>query len=390
MRLTRRFSQPSSTQRASNRTITASSSQRQRRNRHSYLARFELDVHPDLGFASRRSGITLNCGWSPEHVNPQNPYPVQESVGQQQTRRGAIFVSISTSGGETARLKERIDAVTAFVDLHKRLVMVGDLNWDAAWSDLRLFATNYILRRQLEALDASVIMARNELGHLAVGLVRPALDEVLWMSWLRDLPTDASQRLLNVLGQFDTRRSLLAQREFVGDDVMLNLWYPIGFLDAQAADHATTKRELAKVAKEFGWSGGQLPSAGWIAERSGKKDLYDYLHAATSRALHFSVGEINRQGWGAPGGIITTKKQEFREYRASFALYQLPVLFAMTIGATEPFLEAAGIHSDDTLNESELAAARQGLDQLGRVPLVQAHEFNLTPDGSLIDDDTSH
>jgi hypothetical protein len=188
-------------------------------------------------------------------------------------------VSTSTSGGETARLKERIEAVTAFVGLNKRLVVVGDLNWDAAWSDLRLLATNYILRRQLEALDASLILARNDLGHLAVGFVRPALDEVVWMSWLKDLPTDASQRLLNVLGQFDTRRSLLAQREFVGDDIMANLWYPIAFLDAQAADHATTKRELTTIAKEFGWPG-QLPSADWIAERSGKKDLYDYLHAA--------------------------------------------------------------------------------------------------------------
>jgi hypothetical protein len=110
----------------------------------------------------------------------------------------------------------------------------------------------------------------------------------------------------------------------------------------------------------------------------------------TSRALRFSIGEINRQGWGAPGGIITTKKQEFREYRASFALYQLPVLFAMTLGATKPFLEAAGIHSHNTLGESELVAAHQALDRLGRVPLVHAHEFNLTPDGSLIDDDTSH
>jgi hypothetical protein len=49
------------------------------------------------------------------------------------------------------------------------------------------------------------------------------------------------------------------------------------------------------------------------------------------------------------------------EYRASLALDQLPKLFAMTLNATKPFLEAAGIHSDNTLDESELAAVNQAL-----------------------------
>jgi hypothetical protein len=54
----------------------------------------------------------------------------------------------------------------------------------------------------------------------------------------------------------------------------------------------------------------------------------------------------------------------------------------MTLNATKPFLESAEIHSDNTLDESELAAVHRALDRLGTVPLVHAQEFDLTPDGS--------
>jgi hypothetical protein len=40
------------------------------------------------------------------------------------------------------------------------------------------------------------------------------------------------------------------------------------------------------------------------------RDLYDYLHAATSRALYFSAGEIMRRGWGHPHGRMTTDKRK--------------------------------------------------------------------------------
>jgi hypothetical protein len=279
-------------------------------------------------------------------------------------------------------LARRIEAVDAFTSINARLVRVGDIQWDAAETDQRLLATNYILRRQLEGLDASVQLARTGLGHLAVGFVRPALDELLWMSFLKTLDAEVSQRLFNIMGKFDARRSLVAQRNHVGDEVMQHLWYTVPFLDAQQAALAETKTELKEAGKELGWNG-QLPSAGWIAEQVGQSNLYEYLHSATSRAIHFSAGEILRRGWGMPGGIITTKKDEFRDHCTAFALYQLPVLFGLTLGETEPFLEDAGVSLDDDLESDELAQIHATLSGLGKVPLVHAHEWNLTPEGPI-------
>jgi hypothetical protein len=230
----------------------------------------------------------------------------------------------------------------------------------------------------------AVVLAKAGLGHLAVGFVRPALGELLWMLWVKDLPQQYAQDLLTAMGRSDSIRSLLAQRAYVGDAVMQDLWYPVAFLDAQEQQQTSVDEELRRFGKQFNWSGSPLPSARWVAEQSGHKDLYDYLHAAASRALHFSMGEVMRNGWGEPGGKLVTLKPEFREYLTAFALYQLPVLFLETTAACHDFLEDAGITKpeDESIEEQVLAAA-EAVAKLGRVPLVHAREWNLTPTGRL-------
>jgi hypothetical protein len=289
---------------------------------------------------------------------------------------------------ENPDVEARLTAVEAWIAAQKQVCVIGDLSWDTAWPDLRRIAVNYILRRQFEALDATVVLAKAGLGHLAVGFVRPALDELLWMLWVKDLPQQDAQDLLSAMGTSDTIRSLLAQRAHLGDDVMQELWYPVAFLDAREQQQTPVKDELKKLRKQFNWSGNPLPSASWVAEQSGHKDLYDYLHAAASRALHFSMGEVMRNGWGEPGGKLVTLKPEFREYRTGFALHQLPVLFLQTAIACQDFLKDAGITGpeDEALQEpleEQVLAAAKALGKFGRVPLVHAHEWNLTPSGPL-------
>jgi hypothetical protein len=50
-------------------------------------------------------------------------------------------------------------------------------------------------------------------------------------------------------------------------------------------------------------------------------------------------------------------------------------------------MEAAAISSDDSLTFTDLQPVLDRLLALGRVPLVHAHEWNLTPDGPLRFDD---
>lgn len=283
----------------------------------------------------------------------------------------------------TAPLPARIQAVEDFAEVADRLVVVGELEWAAIEADYRLLAINVSLRRQAESIRAAIVLGRQGLGHLAVAFVRASLEDVMYLAFFVGLEKTESQELFKLMGNWDSLRSLLAQREYVGDEVMEQLWYTKAFLDAAVESRDNVKIELKALQKKYKWSGGLLPSGEWIADRAGQRKLYDYLHAATSRALHFSAGEIMRRGWGDPFGKIVTDKPEFREHLASFALDQLWRLYVETWQVAEPLSEEAGISSDESLTFEEMRPIINRLTAIGKVPLVHAHEWNLTPEGPI-------
>ncbi|WP_409180129.1 DUF5677 domain-containing protein [Amycolatopsis sp. VS8301801F10] len=285
------------------------------------------------------------------------------------------------SDEQAGSLKDRIEAVEGFIKIVERLAEMGDLKWADVESDYRLLAVNVALRRQIESLRAAVALARQNLGHLAVSFVRASLEDVIYLGFFVPLALEDSQKLFLLLGNWDSTRSLLAQRAYVGDEVMKKLWYPKSFLDAVQHKRDDLRTQLKVLQKYYKWSGGALPSAAWIAEKAGRKDLYDYLHAATSRSLHFSAGEIMRRGWGHPSGKMITDEPEFRAHLSSFALDQLWRLYAETWMVAAPLMEAAAITIGDDLQTAEMEAALNRLVALGKVPLVHAHEWNLTPEG---------
>ncbi|MBY8864049.1 hypothetical protein K7711_46835 [Nocardia sp. CA2R105] len=285
--------------------------------------------------------------------------------------------------GDKTDSDARLALVEEWLASLRQSLVIGDLTWDSVESDLRSLAVNYIVRRQLEALEASVVLVKAGFGHLAVGFVRPALDELLWIDWIKDLPRAEAHELLSDMGSFDGVRSLVAQRGYAGDQVMQQLWYPVALLDAAAEQEKELKGELKKRGKALGWGNSAFPTSEWVAERTGRGPLFQYLHSATSRSLHFSMGEAMRNGWGEPGGILTTIKPEFRSNRSDFALYQLPRLFSDTLVACDSLREAAGLEFEVEDEGERFLAASENLTACGAVPLVHAHEWNLGPDGPL-------
>ena len=180
------------------------------------------------------------------------------------------------------RLLKRIEATEAVLADAKRLVVLGAMDWEEAMADLRLLAVNHVLRRQLDGLEGALLLARSRLGHLSISLVRLALDEMIWLKFLGTLSAEKATELLLALGVYDGLRSLLAQRDYIGDEAMKGLWYETSFLDAAQIRLDSSKTSLKALAKEFGWQRGLLPSAQWVASQADELDLYEYLHSATS------------------------------------------------------------------------------------------------------------
>jgi len=197
-----------------------------------------------------------------------------------------------------SNLAARVAAMKSFLtDLGESLT-VGSLPWNLAMMDLRLLAINHTVRRQRDAMSAALALINADLGHVAVGFVRPALDERLWLEYLAPLSRPESQELLARLGRYDVFRSISAQRAYIGDDVMASLWYSSEFLTDLDARTTMAKTRLKELSRKHGWSG-LLPPTSWIAAQVGETALYEYLHSATSRSLHFSVGEVLRSAWGS-------------------------------------------------------------------------------------------
>jgi len=279
-------------------------------------------------------------------------------------------------------LQRRIAAVQEFSDLADQLFKIGDVDWSEAMGrDLRLLAVNAAFRRQLESIRAALVLARAGLGHLAVGFIRASLEEVMYLAFLSKLEREDAHKLFQVLAKWDGLRSLNAQRAYVGDEVMHELWFTDELLAAAEPSTGQVRDDLKALGKSYAW-GGLLPSGEWVADQAGQRRLYDYLHSASSRSVHFSAGEILRRSWGEPGGRITTNKPEFREHLADFSLHQLVLLFFQTWSVLDD-TGATGVTLNEEIDESEVDAVVQRIAALGQVPLVHAHEWNLTPDGPL-------
>jgi hypothetical protein len=138
----------------------------------------------------------------------------------------------SDATGPGDNLGERTDVVEAFLQVAQRLTAVGDMQWADAMADYQLLAVNVALRRQLESMRAAVILARQDLGHLSVAFVRASFQDVMYLGFFGKLALEDSQRLFRAMGNWDAARSLLAQRAYVGDEVMAQLWYTPDFLNA--------------------------------------------------------------------------------------------------------------------------------------------------------------
>ena len=280
---------------------------------------------------------------------------------------------------------ERAEAIAELLRRIDAVVSVGPVDWSESRFSYLDLAINYTLRRQREALGASLLLIDGGLGHLSVGFVRPALDEWLWLAFLGGLDPAKANELLEAMGRYDGRRSLKAQRDHVGDAVMAELSFPPGFVDAQVDALASDKDRLSQLGVELGWGKGKtpLPTARWLADQSDAVDEYEYLHAATSRALHFSAGEVVRNAWGPLRGHLNTDDLRFRQHLCEFALDNLWRLWFRTALVAYDRADSAQISGLEDLLGDGPNDLLESVGPLGQVPLVDASEWNLTPGGPL-------
>jgi hypothetical protein len=168
-----------------------------------------------------------------------------------------------------------------------------------------------------------VDLVEAERAHLCVPLLRPAVEEHLWVSFLETLNSDYREEFLFAKSQVETFETLEAQWNDAGTDVMTQLGFPMDFLDVMRAASELGTKQLKEIARRLGWNlsnNSSVPRTWFIAKQTGNETLYSLIYHATSRTVHFTVAELLRR----VGEILT-------EYRSAPSQW-------MPIGLRFPFI----------------------------------------------------
>jgi hypothetical protein len=148
---------------------------------------------------------------------------------------------------------------------------------------------------------------------------------------------------------------------------------------ARAQELGDNARQSVKdVGKRLGWKARPLfPTAAYIAEVVGEKELYELIYHATSRTVHFSVGELFRRAWGDKDVLNITSK-DMNRYWSRFALYWGIRVLVLT--AAEIFEEFNSGEWPEELDEIDFKGVEELMKKIsssGYVQIITAQELNL-------------
>ncbi|WP_327582219.1 DUF5677 domain-containing protein [Nonomuraea sp. NBC_00507] len=287
----------------------------------------------------------------------------------------------STTGTESLinAAEELVDRAIAFMEPYT------EITWKAGVENPKKLAAAFCVKRQIDGIRAAITLARAGLGHMSASFIRPACEDLFWLSYLDKLDAQVAKRLLGAMTALDASRSVIAQQQYSGKKTMTRLGFPAKFVKYSYANKLQSEAVLKELSGTLGWPNtdeGVLPPTAWVAAQTGNSKLYDFLYSATSRVVHFSMGEVARRGWSIPedgdpqNSIIDFNSPNHLNYRTDFALYWCCHLFALTWPTALSCLEADLEGADEGVLDVYTEALKR-LASHGKVPVTLPSEFNL-------------
>lgn len=236
-----------------------------------------------------------------------------------------------------------------------------------------------ILRRQYECLSVAVDLVDKSQGFAAVTLLRAACEEMIWAKYLAAIDRKDAEQLLQLIGNKEITDSLKAQDDHAGRKTsdILGLTKYLKNMEASAANRKT---QIQSLGKKLRWDKrtidlGNLPSMSFLAKTVGETKLYKLLYHASSRYVHFSVGELLRRSWGQTGKV-TVSSAHFADYWGDFVMYWGVYLLISTF----PVLLELGEETEMSTFDSELLLnAAKRIAAHGPVPIITSGELEWGP-----------
>lgn len=279
---------------------------------------------------------------------------------------------MSDSGSPLERFER---SAAEFIEIFDVLLTSLDLKFSPT-IPLRAVVARAVAERQVNALRASIVLGKKNLGQLASAFVRQACEEQIWLKYIAQLEPAVADKLLLAMGNSDSMRGLLAFRDYAGLDVLVKLGFPARFVQWADVCVDKVKSDFSDLGGQLGWPNRKRPpSTDWIADQVGDRRTYDYLFAASSRVVHFSAGEAFRNTWWDTEMRLHLA-EERQNHQYAFALHWLILTALETVINAFMIMESS---SEIELDGDTLLDAARRYTELGSVPLVIPEEFNLRP-----------
>lgn len=283
-------------------------------------------------------------------------------------------------------LVEGAKSLTSWVD--KLVARWTPINMEVIRKDPFRMVGRAVIVRQASAIRSTVVLAENGLGHAALPMVRPACDELIWLSYLCSLEEAQRTALLLLLHDNEGARTVMAQQQHLGSRTMRGIGFPKAFVRSMETARKVTEDLLVALGKTLAWpeSGSVPPGAAWLASQVSLSKLHAFLYSATSKGVHFSVMECFRSGYndGTPDGPITVGAPIYTAYRSAFTLMWQCELLIRTLAAVSSTMPEFG--GDDLDDGDGYIDAVERVAKYGKVPIVMPSEFNL-PDRDHVSSD---
>jgi hypothetical protein len=272
--------------------------------------------------------------------------------------------------GYLRAVRELLGSLSGWVEQSSKMA------WIPAHGALPIVRSS-IIRRQYECLGIAVDLAEKGQGFAAVGLLRPACEELLWAKYLGSIARADAERVVTLMARMELCDSLRAQEEHAGATAMKHLG-----LATYARRMASKTQANARAVRELGvklrWEkrtveGGKLPSMAFVAKSVNETKLYKLLYHASSRYVHFSPHELMRRAWGKTGEM-SVSSSHFADYWGSFVLYWGTFLLAGTFAVAATLGEESEL--DVTIDGERLLKASETIGELGPVPIITAGELD--------------
>jgi hypothetical protein len=234
------------------------------------------------------------------------------------------------------------------------------------------------LRRQFDALQVVRAMADWGTCDKGVPLLRTACEELIWAAYLNSVDRPSAETLVFCKTLIDTEKTVRAQAESTDVDDMSALGFTPEWIEGMSRKAATAKKTVASIGKRLQWpkSRSVFPTTYCLAERAGKKKLYDLIYHATSRNVHFTPSELLRLAWGR-GTQVRISSETLSRYWEAFVLFWGWRLFMLMAKEVAQAFEAKKEMLGSMDNPERVLQLIVQMGRQGRIPIITREEMNL-------------